>query len=167
MLIVGGKDHVGLIPDIVLSECEADIVVRGEGEIPTFHIMKALANGCSIYNIPNISYREKNQLITHTPSTEYREIDGGFIPLDYSLYPDYRTFPPSIEVSRGCPYSCNFCVSKRGVIHKKAVSAIVSDAVTISQLYQIDDPNIYFETPMFSFSNAEISELLELRRTLV
>jgi len=162
-IIVGGKDHIGLMPETVLSECDVDIVVRGEGEIATFDVMKAIANGNSIHKIPNISYRYENQLITHTPADQFRKLEG--VPsLDYALYPDSSTFPPSIEVSRGCSYSCNFCVSKRERIRKKAVAAIVSDAINISHLYQIDDPSIYFETPMFSFSNAEIGELLELRK---
>lgn len=162
-IVAGGKDHIGLMSEVVLLECEGiDILVKGEGEIVTLKILKALINRHSLSQIRNIAYRDDRGLIVETPIEECSILDK--IPsLDYTLYPNYSAFPPSIEVSRGCPYSCSFCVSTKTKIRKKPVSEIIKDVKSINRLYKLSEPTIYFETPMFFFSNEEIDILVNLR----
>jgi len=163
-ILAGGKDHVGLIARVVLSECEEiDILVKDEGEIVTLEILKALMNQHSLSKIPNIAYRNVRGSIVETHSDANSILDE--IPsLDYTLYPDYISFPPSIEVSRGCPYRGSFCGSAKTRIRKKPVVEVIKDVKTINKLYKTSGPTIYFETPMFIFTNAEIDELVNIRR---
>jgi len=163
-IITGGKDHVGLIPQEVLLDCgEIDIVIRGEAEIIIYKLMESIINKQPISGIPNIVYRDENGNIKETPIVNSLILDT--IPsLDYRLYPNYLSFPPSIEVSRGCPHSCKFCVHTGTKIRKKPVAQIIEDVGVIIQLYKIQNPCLYFETPIFSFNNTEIEELIDLKK---
>ena len=39
--------------------------------------------------------------------------------IKYELYPDYLTYPPYVEESRGCAWGCKYCVS--GVINRRHI----------------------------------------------
>lgn len=159
-IFVGGKDHVGQIANSVLEECPSiDIVVRGEGEITVTALIKYLNNGLSLNELPNLVFRDP--LSHEIISTPY---DSSIRPenlpkLDYSLYPNYRLFPPSLEISRGCPFSCSFCVSAKTQVRKKSIKQIIEEVIYISEIYQDNYIKLYFETPMFLMQDQEIIEL--------
>jgi anaerobic magnesium-protoporphyrin IX monomethyl ester cyclase len=163
-IIVGGKDHVGLILKDVLQECpEVDILIKGEAEETTFQVIKSMMNGNFFSRIPNIAYRDKDGSIKITDFTD--SVALSIIPsLDYKLYPNYLSLPPIIEVSRGCPYSCKFCVNTGSKVRKKSIADITKDIKLIIELYEIENPALYFEAPMFIFSDQEIEGLIDIKK---
>ncbi|HLO89070.1 MAG TPA: radical SAM protein [Nostocaceae cyanobacterium] len=158
-IFVGGKDHVGQIAESVLLECLAiDIVVRGEGEEVLCQLIEHINQKKPLDDINNIVYRHLNGEIC---STHY---DLAFNPqklprLNYSLYPNFQTFAPSLEVGRGCTFSCEFCVSAKTGVRKKDISSIINEAENITFIYGDNEICIYLETPMFLMLDEEILEL--------
>lgn len=163
LLIVGGKDHVGTLAHQVLLDCPAiDVVVRGDGELVLLRLLTALERGDPLTSIPNLVLRHCGEILSTQADPTFVASD---IPmLDYRLYPSFDLFPLSIEVGRGCPYRCSFCVSARTPVRKKPVPAIIEEAVRIADLLCSDSPKIYLETPMFLMTDVEIGQLARLRK---
>lgn len=163
-LIIGGKDHVGQIGEAVLSECPAiDIVVRGEAETTMESLLEALRTHTSLDLIPNLVYRADDGRICTTPfciATASPPLPA----LRYDLYPAFQTFPPSLEVGRGCIYNCDFCISAKTGLRKKSVPAIADEATSIAALYEDEEVRLYLETPLFLMHDEELRQFVQIRQ---
>lgn len=115
--IVAGGIHPTIFPEETLEHC--DIVVRGEGEETLVELIHCLNRGQDWGGVKGICYRKVGTVVT-TPEREL--IDD----LDRLPFPAWDLMPlarystpmhiiggPRVPVigSRGCPYSCSFCVS--------------------------------------------------------
>jgi len=121
--IVLGGPEVSYDADVLLRENPSvDAVICGEGEIPFSLLLKALQSGCS--TSPEKNFRNIPGLVFRSPSGGdifSSVIDEPYFPRD-SL--DMLPSPYSDEMldslgdrilyyesSRGCPYSCSYCLS--------------------------------------------------------
>ncbi len=120
-VIIGGV-HPTFLPYETLVDSKADYVVCGEGEIA---LTKLAKNKFVNRNIPGV-YSLKNL----KPGEDIRKADAVFN-LDELPFPDWkqldpRTYPKAphgavarnfpigiIMTTRGCPYQCTFCASRK------------------------------------------------------
>lgn len=162
VIIAGGQHHIGVLGKVVLEECDAiDVVVKGEGEQVVERLLRSIRSKANYKCIPNIVYRNKTRII-ETPMDNSLELED--IPkLDIELYHNFYKFPPVIEVSRGCPYSCKFCSSIQKTLRKKDISTIVEEAEAIITAYKCDSISIYFEAPILMMKDKELEELIHIR----
>ncbi len=112
--IIFGGHQVARDSDFLEKYPFIDILIFGEGEIPFTRILRALDNGTSLGEIPNISYREKTGEIVKTEDKaegveDYPSpyLTGVFDKL--LNVPENMEFNAQLETNRGCPYHCSFC----------------------------------------------------------
>ncbi len=90
-----------------------DIVIHGEGERPFKELLLALANGRSLAEVNNISYRENGKTVTteKTLPCEIEDYPSPYLTGCFDSIIEESGISPSIiwETNRGCPNRCAFC----------------------------------------------------------
>jgi len=119
--VVLGGPHVTFLPEEALDH--ADMVVRGEGEVPILALARYLEGDIDLSRVPSLSWRQDGRII-HNPLPE-EAVDLDTLPApDLSLIHGYRRWGTlasrviPIQTTRGCPYDCGFC-SVTGMFGRK------------------------------------------------
>ena len=110
-VLVGGP-HASADPHSLLNDPAVDYVIRGEGERPLVELLKALQQGSSLHDVPNLAYKEGGKIRLNPMQDNYA--------LDEIPQPDFSDLNPQtyryrnkplcfVTASRGCPYHCAFC----------------------------------------------------------
>lgn len=93
------------------EEPAVDLVMMGEGEITFAHFLKALLEGADLKQVPGLMVRNADGTFT---DTGFRQVmDMSQIPFPYAFM-DMKELEHRIiyyESSRGCPFSCAYCLS--------------------------------------------------------
>ncbi len=97
---------------------DVNYFIRGESEFVLKDIAKKIDEKSSISEVRGLVFKEKNQLRTNPPQAIIADMDL-LEPYDYSLFDEqvfYRPYNGKVvravdyEMSRGCPYTCDYCV---------------------------------------------------------
>lgn len=110
--IWAGGPEVSYHAEAFLKEEPAvDLVMMGEGEITFAHFLKALLEGEELKKVPGLMLRNDDGTFT---DTGFRQVmDMSQIPFPYAFM-DMKELEHRIiyyESSRGCPFSCAYCLS--------------------------------------------------------
>lgn len=110
-VIVLGGPEVSYNADEILSRYGfVDYVISGEGELPAAKLCTALNRGQDIPAKCGICYRKNGEIILSEPYISSEEPPS---PYCSEFFEALGRRMPYIETSRGCPYSCAFCLSGR------------------------------------------------------
>jgi anaerobic magnesium-protoporphyrin IX monomethyl ester cyclase len=110
-IMVGGT-HPTIMYEQVLTQCpEIDFVVRGEAEITSVELAKALENGEPLSTVKGIAYRDNGNIVVTENRPYIADID--IIPFPARHLVPLEKFQPSsrgnMVSSRGCPLTCIHC----------------------------------------------------------
>jgi len=128
--VIMGGPHPTVLPEQIIADENVDIVVRGEGEITLFELVGAIKGGTNLNSILGITYRDNGNIVSTQNRPLNTDLDSlplpsrHLIPIrEYHPQADiYYRFPSTIMItSRGCPYKCIFCASRRISGHKYRV----------------------------------------------
>lgn len=123
VVVVGGA-HPTALPEQVATIPGIDFVVIGEGELTLSELVKVIKlKEASFKHIDGLAYKSKDRIIFTNPRALIRDLDIIPFPardlIDFKLYYSAPTKKVSSEenstlilTGRGCPYECNFCMSK-------------------------------------------------------
>jgi radical SAM superfamily enzyme YgiQ (UPF0313 family) len=103
-VILGGPE-VSFDGAKILGEYPADIIVSGEGE----ETLREILSGAELAEIKGITYKtDANEIITNPPR---QKLDLSAVPFFYNEnnLPENKII--YYESSRGCPFSCGYCLS--------------------------------------------------------
>ena len=105
---VGGPEVSYEVEDFLTSHPEIDGVMIGEGEETFREVCDYYAGNRELDRIRGIAYRDNNGIRV----TESRAImDMSRIPFCYDTMEDFSNRIIYYESSRGCPFSCSYCLS--------------------------------------------------------
>ena len=105
---VGGPEVSYEVEDFLTSHPEIDGVMIGEGEETFREVCGYYAGNRELDDIQGIAYRDNNGIRV----TESRAImDMSRIPFCYDTMEDFSNRIIYYESSRGCPFSCSYCLS--------------------------------------------------------
>jgi anaerobic magnesium-protoporphyrin IX monomethyl ester cyclase len=117
--VVAGGCFFGNLASEVLSTRLVDVVVHGEGEQTIVELTQVLESRdrSALRGVQGISYRDGEQVIFTGMREPMRDLDALPMPafdlLPMDLYGrGSRNHPAlvALELSRGCPHECSFCV---------------------------------------------------------
>lgn len=124
--VIAGGCFYGHIAPEVLRTGLVDVVVHGEGEATIVELIQALRTNMKrdLFQVAGISFSEGERIVRTEPRPLLSDLDQLPFPA-YDLLPverygrGSRNHPDlaAIELSRGCPHSCSFCVLWRQMGH--------------------------------------------------
>lgn len=110
-IILGGPE-VSYDPRNILQTCDyIDYIIMGEGEETLRQLVEALMSNSDVQSITGLSYRGKNAELAEGCTQVVGDLDS--IPFAYNEA-DMDELGDKIiyyESSRGCPFSCQYCLS--------------------------------------------------------
>ncbi len=163
-IVIGGYHATLMAEEISVTEAMTwvDFLVRGEGEEVCRLLVNALAAGDSLAEIPSLSYK-KNGSFIHNPRGENLDLDTLKLPIRDKRrltwgYHLMNSKIETLETSRGCTRSCNFCSMKNmygRTFRSYPISRVLDD---------IDD--IYYKRKVRSIFISDDNMVLDKNRVM-
>ena len=111
VIILGGPEVSYNTKDVLLNNPDVGYVISGEGEKPLALLLDAIYIGEPEPNIPGVCYRKDNEPILSTPFISAEDPPDPYSEQYFKALSGRIAY---LETSRGCPFSCAFCLSERG-----------------------------------------------------
>ncbi|KGR77435.1 B12-binding domain-containing radical SAM protein [Ureibacillus sinduriensis] len=110
-IILGGPEVSYDVHDWLRRIPEIDYIVMGEGELSFKNLLEYLNGDIPLDDVPGICYLQDGKMKIHA---QPKKIDLRELPSPYRFEEDRASLGKRIqyiETSRGCPFSCQFCLS--------------------------------------------------------
>jgi hypothetical protein len=111
VIIIGGPEASGDATALLLQNPSVDFVVQGEGEESVPELLTQLAQGTKMPNVDGIALSKEGVVKTNGGVRVVANLDC--LPFAYraDMMPNLSNRIIYYESSRGCPFSCSYCVS--------------------------------------------------------
>lgn len=110
-IVLGGPEVTYDTSEWMEKIPEVDFIIIGEGEQTFKQLLKEIESTRQFQNVPGIAYRNEDKIVI-TP--QMNKLDLKDLPSPYRFPEDVPHLGKRvtyIETSRGCPFSCQFCLS--------------------------------------------------------
>lgn len=169
-VIVAGNSVASSVPEHLLTHTEADIAVKGEGEITMLKILNALERKTPLAEIPGIVFRLDGKIIDTGFEPELINVNELPLPnwdlYDINLYIEkgkldvYEPYPMPLEqirpfvvnTARGCSFRCTFCyhVFSYTRYRYRSAESILSEIRVLNEKYGVNYVNFHDELTFLS-----------------
>jgi len=145
--VVGGKHFTFCSKETLERIKEIDIVVRGEGEITFYELVKALRKKEDIDSIDGITYRKQDKIIINKNRKQEEDINK--FSLDYDKIPELgfsrgvllrnyekeqiHSYP--VLLGRGCSQSCVFCSFRMMKYRVRNLESVMNEIIYLKEKY--------------------------------
>ncbi|UFS71410.1 B12-binding domain-containing radical SAM protein [Geomonas sp. RF6] len=109
-VVLGGPEASYGAFEIMERNAGIDCIVRGEGEVTCRELLQALRDGTPLEGVEGITYREDGDIVANPERELIARLDTIPSPFAAGLV-DLQKPLVYLETSRGCPFSCAFCMS--------------------------------------------------------
>ena len=160
-MIVFGGPEVSFDPEEVLKHSHyVDYVLSGEGEASFPQLIKHLAgNGTDIKAIGGLTYRANGAILTNRPCMAGCSLDDIKSPYNDEMLSSLGGRIVYYEASRGCPFSCSYCLSSTTEGVRYFSMARVSE--DLSRLINAGVKQIKFVDRTFNCNKARAKEIFK------
>lgn len=107
-IVLGGYEAMYESTNLMQSNPQIDVVIRGEGEITLREYINTYRE--EFVDIAGITYRKNGKIISTPDRLELCDLDSLPFVYDDSIE-EYKNRIIYYESSRGCPYRCTYCIS--------------------------------------------------------
>lgn len=108
-ILLGGPEVTYGAEDFLSENPWADYIIRGEGELAMFQFVKALVLGDKKFSrVGSLTHRRGGKVVS---SPDCTQVPMEKLPFPYARLDVERDKVVYYESSRGCPYSCGYCIS--------------------------------------------------------
>ncbi|MBQ7900339.1 MAG: B12-binding domain-containing radical SAM protein [Clostridia bacterium] len=127
MIVLGGPEVSYSPVEILQKHSSPDAVVIGEGEVTVHELFEALENRKGLSDIRGIAYRHGGGVVQNSHREPVSYLDD--LPFVYDDTIDtYKNHIIYYESSRGCPFSCSYCLSgERGRVRFLSMERVKKD----------------------------------------
>lgn len=170
--IVLGGAHPTVLPEFILQDTDADIIVIGEGELTLLDLCQNLTN---YQNVHGIVYKKDGKIYFTPPRGLISDINTLPFP-DYgsiNIKNYFKAAEPhgcsasgcwtTILSSRGCPYNCTFCTTPK-IWHRRwrvrSAENIIREMIELNKKYGVTD--FHFEDENMGLNKKWMHEFCDL-----
>jgi radical SAM superfamily enzyme YgiQ (UPF0313 family) len=166
IIIVVGEPHPTALPEKTVKEPFFDIAVRGEGEMTMLELIKAIEKGRDLKKVKGITYKSNGEIVNTIPRELIDNLDSLPFPAR-DLLVNRKNIPSralgAIIGSRGCPFSCNYCVSH--IIWERRVrfrspKNIIEEIKQVHEIYKVR--NFTFLDDTFTINRKWVMKICRL-----
>ena len=159
MVILGGPQASATDIATMKAFPGIDIIFRGEAEYTFVSFLQSMQENKieNLYDIKGLTFRNGNNIVRNTDADAVMDLDSLPVPA-YDLDPyieNYKTL--SLEIGRGCPYSCTFCSTSNFFGRRfrlKSPETILEQMRFIKSRFGID--NIGLDHDMFAADKEKV-----------
>lgn len=108
IIVLGGPEVSFDCAEVLQSLPAADFLIAGEGERPMALLLEHLAAGRHFDEVPGLYYRKDGKVTGSPAAAPAGEPPSPYSPLYFKRLGGRMAY---LETSRGCPFSCSFCLS--------------------------------------------------------
>jgi len=165
-VVVGGRYATTRVEELFAAAPNIDIIVRGDGE----EIIRDIALGLPLEDIPGISYREDGRII-HNKIRDLRSLDDAIYPDRKLRRVKYRLSYKNIDLgqgvdfistSQGCPYHCKFCTFTNNPLGQKRNWSGRSASSVVEELKTIDAGFVFVVDDNFAADMKRVEKICDL-----
>lgn len=133
VLVCCGGPHVTVMPKETLEEFPAiDFIICGEAELLLLQIFEQLRSGSSLAELKGVVTRGKEDIsydnIQDLDALPFPAWDSFDLDRYPGLYPHRTRLELPVSTSRGCPFSCIFCVRPFGRKRRhRSVESVINE----------------------------------------
>ncbi len=160
--VIWGGAGPTLEPDRCLQS--ADLVCVGEGEQAIVELAERIDRGASLTTVPGVWATVDGQTIKN-PAAPLVDLEGIAVPdfelartvyingdhIRHNLYPPNLGLEYAIMTTRGCPFSCSFCIEsvyqdmfgKKGSLRRRSVDVVIKELVEAKRTLPIKSVMFY------------------------
>ncbi|HEX2938678.1 MAG TPA: B12-binding domain-containing radical SAM protein [Ruminiclostridium sp.] len=159
IVIVLGGPEVSFDPvEILQNNSEVDYVICSEGEVRSNRLLTALSEGKKPSDIDGIAFRVGNQVKFNPPADFIKNLDTIASPYTEEMLKSASGKIAYFESSRGCPFSCAYCLSPQtGGVRRFSMGRVKDD---LKKLMLSDVRQIKFVDRTFNCSAARAKEII-------
>lgn len=141
---------------------QIDLVVRGECDHTISDIMRSVHDVNALRKVPGLTFREGDHIISTPYAGPVQDLNKLPLP-DYSLFPHLKYVDCiSVDIGRGCPFKCAYCVSNQ-MSQRKVRLRTVENVITIVKrmVYEYKRTNLRFEHDLLTLDRKWLLHLCD------
>ncbi len=183
--VVAGGPHATIAPEEVIADEHIDMLVRGEGEESIIDLFDRIEAGADLRDMPNLWIKQDGQVYRNDVRPLIQDMDSLALP-NWNIWDErhfqehyQQVFSPEakifgdLETSRGCPYSCPYCLTPvmkqlykgKGKYHReKSAKRIIAEVEKFRREKNIDYVRFVDET--FILNRRRLREFAEMYKDI-